>query len=245
MLLYDELGGGAGALLEEDGAVGYDAVDDVLCVVADGDELEALVVAQSELVLQIVAELIEEQRVVVDAKGETEGCVLHEVDTNVQFGEDGKDGLQVVFSNEAEVFGQNGEEGLVVFEDIKGCEGSDGGEGSNDRTRSLGIEEGFDMELDILVLDGFDGLGMDDTGTVIGQFDGFVVGDLLYLDSVGEVFRVGVEESGYVFPNGHAFGIEAVGEDRGTVVAAFAAKGGCVAVGTTGYEALGDDEVLV
>ena len=68
---------------------------------------------------------------------------------------------------------------LVVFEDIKGCEGSDGGEGSNDRTRSLGIEEGFDVELDVLVLDGFDGLGMDDTGTVVGQLDGFVVGDLL------------------------------------------------------------------
>ena len=180
--MYYELGGCAGALLEEDGAGAYDAVDDVLGVVADGDELEALVVAQAELVLQVVAELVEKHWVVVDAKREAEGSVLHEVDADVQFGEDGKDGLEVVFGDEAKVFGEDGEERLVVFEDVEGCEGLDGGEGTDDGTGCVGIEEGFDVELDILVLDGFNGFGVYDTGTVVGQFDGFVVGDLFYLD---------------------------------------------------------------
>ena len=47
----DELLGGAGALLEEDGSAGDDAVDDLLGVVADGDELEVFVVTHTEQVL--------------------------------------------------------------------------------------------------------------------------------------------------------------------------------------------------
>lgn len=45
MTISKYLGGGAGALLEEDGAGADNAVDDVLSVVADGDELQTLVVA--------------------------------------------------------------------------------------------------------------------------------------------------------------------------------------------------------
>ena len=217
-------------------------VDDVLGVVADGDELETLVVAQVELMLQLVTQLGEEQGIIVDAEGEAEGGVLHEVDTDVETREDGKDGLEVVFGNEAEVFGQDGEKGLVALEDVEGCEGTDGGEGTDDGAWGMGVEERADVKLDIFVLDGFDGFGVDDAGTVVGQFDGFVVGDLLYFDCVGEVFGVRVEESGDVFPDGHAFGIEAVGQDGGAVVAAFAAEGGGVAIGAASNEALGDDD---
>ena len=152
--------------------------------------------------------------------------------------------MQVIFGYEAEVFGQNGEKCLVFFEDVEGGEGVDGGEGTDDGAGGEGVEEGFDVELDVFVLDGFDGFGVDDTGAVVGQFDGFVVRDLFYLDGIGEVFGVGIEKSGNVFPDGHALGIETVGEYRGTVVAAFAAEGGGVAVGTAGNEALGDDEGL-
>ena len=48
------------------------------------------------------------------------------------------------------------------------------------------------MELYVLVLDRLDSFGVDDAGTIVGQLDGFVVGDLLYLDGVGKVFGVGV-----------------------------------------------------
>ena len=77
------MSGCAGALLEEDGAGADDVVDDVLGVVADGDELEALVVAQVELMLQLVTQLGEEHGIVVDAEREAEGGVLHEVDAYV------------------------------------------------------------------------------------------------------------------------------------------------------------------
>lgn len=195
-----------------------------------------------KLILQVVAELVEEHGAVVDTEGETEGSVLHKVDTDIQLGEDSKDGLQVVLRNETEVLGQDGKEGLVFLEDVEGREGTDGGERPDDGARGIGVEEGFDVELYVLVLDRLDSFGVDDAGTIVGQLDGFVVGDLLYLDGVGKVFGVGVEEAGDVFPDGHAVGVEAVGQDGGAIVAAFTPEGGGVAVGTAGNETLGDDK---
>lgn len=94
-----------------------------------------------KLILQVVAELVEEHGAVVDTEGETEGSVLHKVDTDIQLGEGGKDGLQVVLGDKAEVLGQDGKEGLVFLEDVEGREGTDGGERPDDGARGIGVEE--------------------------------------------------------------------------------------------------------
>lgn len=180
----------------------------------------------------------------VDAEGEAECGVLHKVDANVQFGKCRKDGLQIVFGNEREILGVDGNEGLVVFEDIKRSFGIDGGEWANDGAFGSGVDERLDVEANVLVLNGFDCFGVDDRSSVVGKFDGFVERYLVDLDGVVEVFWVGVEESRYIFPNGHGLGIHAEREDGCRIVGTFTTKS-CGGVGFgASDETLGDDNWL-
>ena len=75
------------------------------------------------------------------------------------------------------------------------------------------MEERLHLQRDSLILQRFDGLGVDDGGAIKSQLDGFGVGDMWQLNRVGEAFRVGVEQAVDVFPDGDLLGIEAVGED--------------------------------
>ena len=114
------------------------------------------------------------------------------------------------------------------------------------RAVAFGGDEGAYVERDVLVLDGFDGLGVDDRCAIVGKLNGFAVGYLAYFHCVVEVLRVCVEESRHIFPNGNALCPKAVGEDGGAVVRPLAAEGG----GGAGYrracdEALGDDDAIV
>ena len=103
----------------------------------------------------------------------------------------------------------------------------------------VGMEERLHLERYPFVLQRFDGLRVDDGGTVESQLDGFRVGNVWQLNRVGEAFRVGVEQTIHVLPDGDLFGIEAVGEDGRGEVGAFAAEGDAVlAVSSAADEAL-------
>ena len=90
----------------------------------------------------------------------------------------------------------------------------------------LGMDKGADVERDAHVLEGLDGLGVDDRSAIVGQLDGLVVGYLVDFNRVREKLRVGVEETRHILPDGNAFGPKAVGQDGGAVVGAFATQGG-------------------
>ena len=117
--LYDKLGGVARTLLEQYGAVAHYAVNDVLGVVADGDELQPQIVAQTELWRETLTQLGKEHLIVVNTQRKTECRILHHIDPDIQLRECGKDGLEIVFCNETEIFGQHRKECLVVLYDVK------------------------------------------------------------------------------------------------------------------------------
>ena len=238
----EELCGDAAALIEEDGSGSDDGVDDGGGVVADGNELEITVVAEFELRGECVLELLEEELVVVEAERETECGVLHEVDTYPEFGERVEDGLEIVLGDEGEILGHDGEENLVILKDIERCLGQDGVERADDGAFALGGDERLDEETDALVLERFDSFWVDDAGSVVGELNGLVVWYLRDTYGVGEEFRVGVEETVHILPNGETFGVETIGEYRGGVVAALAAEGGGEAVVVGGDKALGYNE---
>lgn len=81
-----------------------------MVVVSYGDEFESGVVADVEEGSEVLLQLLQEYLVVVDAEGEAEGGELHEVYSYVECGECGEDGLEVVFGNEGEVLGLDGDE---------------------------------------------------------------------------------------------------------------------------------------
>lgn len=238
----EELCGDAAALVEEDGSGSDDGVDDGGGVVADGNELEITVVAEFELRGERVLELLEEELVVVEAERETECGVLHEVDTYPEFGERVEDGLEIVLGDEGEILGHDGEENLVILKDIERCLRQDGVEGADDGAFALGGDERLDEETDALVLERFDSFWVDDAGSVVGELNGLVVWYLRDTYGVGEEFRVGVEETVHILPNGETFGVETIGEDGGGVVAALAAEGGGEAVVVGGDKPLGYNE---
>ena len=86
----------------------------------------------------------------------------------------------------------------------------------------VGVEERLNLKRYSLVLQRFDGLWVDDGGTIESQLDGFGVGNVGDLHRVDKTFRVGVEQTVHVFPNGDFLCIQAVGEDGRSEVGAFA-----------------------
>ena len=109
----------------------------------------------------------------------------------------------------------------------------------NDGRLMVRVEERLHLERYPLVLQWLDGLGVDDGGTIKGQFDGLGVGDMRYFHRVREAFRVSVEQAIHVLPNGDFLGIKAVGKNGRSEVGAFATKGDAVlAVGSATNEAL-------
>ena len=220
----EELCGDAAALIEEDGSGSDDGVDDGGGVVADGNELEITVVAEFELRGERVLELLEEEFVVVEAERETEGRVLHEIDTYTELSERVEDGLEIVLGDEGEILGHDGEENLVILKDIERCLRQDGVEGPDDGAFALGEDEGLDEEANTLVLKRFDGFRVDDASTVVGELNGLVVRYLCDANSIVKELRVGVEEAVHILPDGETFGVETIGEYRGGVVATLAAE---------------------
>ena len=191
-------------------------------VMANGEQLQPVVVLDTETVFEVGSQLFQLLFVAVETEREHQRRSLDHVRVDVQIGTDFKDGLQVAFIHERVVAGRDGDQRLVVLDDV-------GGNGFvvfpmaavDERRLVVGMEERLYFECYPLVLQRFDGFWVDDGSTVEGQFDGFGVGDMWQLDCFGEAFRVGIEKAVHVLPDGDLLGIEAVGEDGCCEVGAF------------------------
>ena len=89
-------------------------------VMADGEQLEPVVVFYAEIVFKACPQLFQLLLVAVEAEGEHQGGSLDHVCVDVEVGADGKDGLQVAFVHERVVAGRDGDQRLVVLDDIRG-----------------------------------------------------------------------------------------------------------------------------
>ena len=84
---------------------------------------------------------------------------------------------------------------------------------------------------------------MDDSGSVVGELDGLFVGNGLQFHGLRIELRVGIQQSGYILPDGNALGIKQVGDDGSGVVRPLSPKSGGGAVGGSRDEALRDAQL--
>ena len=203
--------------------------------------MQAFIILHTETVFEVGSQLFQLLLVAVEAEREHQSRGLDHIGVDVQVGADFEDGLQVAFVHERVVSGRDGDQRLVILDDI-------GGNALvvftmaaiDERWLVVGVEERLHLQGYSLVLQRLDSFGVDDGRTIESQLNGLGVGDMWQLNRVGEAFRVGVEKPVHVFPDGDLLGIEAVAEDGCGEVGAFTPEGDAVfAIGGAADETLG------
>ncbi len=124
---------------------------------------------------------------------------------------------QVILRDKGKVLGRNGQQGLIVFKNESGKQTESFCRGDF-RAGSFGVEEGAYAEGDVFVLERFDGFGMDDGGSVVRQFDGVRVGQAREELGIRETFRIGVQYTRNIFPDGYFFRVERMSKYGGGIV---------------------------
>ena len=87
-------------------------------VMADGEQLQAVVVLDTETIFEVGSQLFQLLFVAVETEGEHQRGSLNHVGVDVELDAKGENGFQVVFVHEGEVAGRDGDQGLVVLDNI-------------------------------------------------------------------------------------------------------------------------------
>ena len=84
----------------------------------DGEQLQAFIIFDTEIFFETGSQLFQLLLVAVEAEGEHQGRGLYHVGVDVEVGADGEDGLQIAFFHKRIVAGRDGDQRLVVLDDI-------------------------------------------------------------------------------------------------------------------------------
>ena len=84
-----------------------EVVFQAVLVMADGEQLQVVIVLDAEIVVEASHQLIEFVLVAVEAERKHQSRGLDHIGVDVQFYANGEDGLQVVFVHKGEVAGRN------------------------------------------------------------------------------------------------------------------------------------------
>ena len=147
-----------------------EVVFQAVLVVADGEQLQAVIVLDAEIVVEASHQLIEFAFVAVEAEREHQSRGLNHIGVDVQFDANGEDGFQVVFVHKGEVAGRNADQRLVVLYYIRRyvlivfapC-------AIDNRWCVVGVEERLHFQRYSLVLQRLDGLWVNDGRAVESQ----------------------------------------------------------------------------
>ena len=150
----------------------------------------------------------------------------------------------MVFGDEGEVAGANFQQQLLVFVDFAG-HWNGAAIGAHFGAIVFWVDEGFYVKRDAIGLQGLYGFGVNDRCTVIGQFDGIVVGEFWDEHRIVEFFGIGVHHTGHVFPNGDGFGAHDAAKYRRAVIRPFSAQSGGFSWKTFAYKSLRNDQVFL
>ena len=138
-------------------------------VMANGEQLQAVVVLDAETVFEFGSQLFQLLLVAVEAERKHQGGGLDHVGVDVEVGADGKDGLEVALVHERIVAGRDGDQRLVVLDDKRGDALVVFTMATVDeRGLVVGVEERLHLQRDSLVLQRLDGLWVDDGGAIEG-----------------------------------------------------------------------------
>ena len=168
---YHKLYRGAAGLAQNGVSAGQHLVDGLFVVMSNGDQLHIFVVFHLVFLMQGLHTLLHALWLGIRANRKAHRRVLHHVDADSIFGKHRKQLRQIIYRDEGEVSRKDGQQGLVVFDD-------DGGNalfqraGGDDTTGFIGLEERFHVERNLLVLQRFQGFGMDNGGAVVRQLIG-------------------------------------------------------------------------
>src|SRR6185437_14750089 len=210
----------------------------------DGEQREAAFYLHVEIVCRFKRQPFDARRPVVETDLQAYRAGLDQVWFYPHLAKEGIELSRSRFLYKGKVFGVQLYQHLVLFEDDDGWKPFHRIVVDH-RARQRGIEKALYIKWDILVLQRFDGLGMDDLGTIIGHLDDLVIVEFAEDLRVGKLFGIGIHHPFHILPDGQAFRVEQVGKDRGGIVAAFAAEGGAFVVLRRADESLREDHVVL
>ena len=89
-------------------------------VMANGEQLQPVIVLDTETVFEVGSQLFQLLLVAVEAEGEHQCRSLDHVGVDVEVGADFENGLEIALVHERVVAGRDGDQRLVVFDDKRG-----------------------------------------------------------------------------------------------------------------------------
>ena len=162
---------------------------------------------------------------------------MHEVDANAVAIKGGEEACKLLLEHERQIARVELKQHLVLLvnHDRLVCALNIA---SDYRARSVLIAKWAHVERDILLLQGFDGLGVDDLRTTICHLYGIHVVKTLNLLGIGKLFGISIEDAIDILPHAHRLCIEDICHDGCRVVRALTAKCCSSAIGSTTDKAL-------